>query len=209
MVPQILTGIGVAIALAGCEPVQSLNPFYEDKDVVFDSCLVGTWTINGHGESEKMELTFAPSVTDADAYDVALSIRSDKPDEDKPKEGSVTFTGHLFQAGDSRFLDLYPLKYTAKWGSGTISFDTTDNLFGVPTHTVYRVKQGADNLRLAWLDDDNVKSFTEKNNLPVAFRGSSYLVLTGKTEDLKAGLLINAEKEDLLDHDGMELTRQE
>jgi hypothetical protein len=208
-VPWILGALCAAAMLAGCEPVQSLNPFYEDKDVVCDSSLAGLWRINGHGESEKMALSLAQSVTDADAYDVALSINSDEPDEDEPQEGSVTFTGHLFQSGDARFLDLLPVKYTAKMGLRTISFNAADNLFGVPTHTVYLVTQEGNKLRLAFLDDDYVKAFVEKNDLPLTVRGSKNFVLTGKTEDLKAGLLIGAEREGLLDHDGIELTRQE
>jgi hypothetical protein len=208
-VPWIVDVLFIAVLLAGCEPVQSLNAFYEDKDVIFDSSLAGTWKVKGDGESEQMELSFAQSVRDADAYDVALSIHSDKPGEDKPQEGSVTFSGHLFQAGDSKYLDLYPVKYTAKWGSRTISFDAKDNLFGAPAHTVYLVRQEGNELRLAFLDDDYVKAFVEKNDLPLTVRDSKNFVLSGKSEDLKAGLLMRAEKEGLLDHDGIELARPE
>jgi hypothetical protein len=208
IVPQVLMGLGLAMALAGCEPVQSLNAFYEDKDVVFDSTLAGTWTIKGDAEDVQMELSFAEWAKDPDGYQVVLSTHSDKPNEDEPQEGSVTFAGHLFQAGEARFLDLFPVKYTAKIGLRTISFNAADNLFGVPTHTVYLVSQEGNKLRLAFLDDDYVKAFVEKNDLPLTVRGSKNFVLSGKTEDLKAGLLVNAEKEGLLESNGMEFQRE-
>jgi hypothetical protein len=195
--------------LAGCEPVQSINPFYEDRDVIFDSSLTGTWNMKGDSESERMQLSFAESATISGTYDVVFAFQSDKPDADKPQAASVSFTGHLFQAGDSRFLDLYPVKFTAKWASQTISFDAIDNFFGVPTHTVYLVRQEGNELRLAFLDDDYVKAFVEKNDLPLTVRGSTNFVLSGKTEDLKAGLLVRAEREGLLDGEGIKLTRPE
>lgn len=46
-----------------------------------------------------------------------------------------------------------------------------------------------------------------KNNLPLGVGGTYDFVLIGKTEELRTSLL-NAEKEDLLDSDGVTFTRQ-
>ena len=208
-VPWMVGLLVVAMLLAGCEPVQSLNPFYEEKDAIFDSSLAGNWKVKVDSEDAQMELSFAASPKDSDGYEVVLTTHTDKPDEDKPQEGSVTFTGHLFQVGDAKFLDLYPVKYKAKVGLRTISFDAPGNLFGVSTHTVYLVRQEGSHVQLGFLDDDYVKAFVEKNDLPLGVRGSKKFVLCGKTEDLKASLLIRAEKERLLEPDGIELTRLE
>jgi len=156
-----------------------------------------------------MKLYFQKAQDEADAYKVDFTVHNDKPDEDKPKDGNITFNVHLFQAGDSRFADFYPLKYSANWDSRTVEFEATDNLFGMPTHTVYQVKLDKDHLQLAWLDDNYVKRFITENNLPLAADGADHFVLTGKTDDLKANLLVRAEKEDLLSHDdGFEFVRQ-
>jgi hypothetical protein len=208
VVPRILAGLGLAMALAGCEPVQSLCPFFDPKDVVYDSELLGMW-VSKTEDGFYMKLYFQKAQDEADAYKVDFTVHNDKPDEDKPKDGNITFNVHLFQAGDSRFADFYPQKYSANWDSRTVEFEATDNLFGMPTHTVYQVKLDKDHLQLAWLDDNYVKRFITENNLPLAADGADQFVLTGKTDDLKASLLVRAEKEDLLSHDdGFEFVRE-
>lgn len=208
MVAQILVILGVTMTLAGCEPVQSLYPFFDPKDVVYDAELVGTW-VSKTEDGFYTKLRCQKAQDEAGAYQIDVTFHDDKPEEDKPKEGTITFSVHLFPAGDSRFADFYPLKYSAKWDSRTVEFEASDNLFGVPTHTVYRVKLDKSHLQLAWLDDDYVKKFITENRLPLAADGADYFVLTGKTDELKASLLVRAEKEDLLSpHDGMEFVRQ-
>jgi hypothetical protein len=206
--PRILAALGLAMALAGCEPVQSLCPFFDPKDVVYDSELLGMW-VSKTEDGFYMKLCFQKAQEEANAYKVDFIVYNDKPEEDKPKEGTITFSVHLFQAGDSRFADFYPLKYLAKWDSRTVEFEATDNFFGVPTHTVYQVKMDKNHLQLAWLDDNYVKKFLTENGLSLAADDADHFVLTGKTDDLKANLLVRAEKEDLLSHDdGFEFVLQ-
>jgi hypothetical protein len=38
----IIVPVGLVLLLSGC--VSSIHPFYDEKDVVFDSALLGTWT---------------------------------------------------------------------------------------------------------------------------------------------------------------------
>jgi hypothetical protein len=74
---------------------------------------------------------------------------------------------------------------------------------------VYQVKLDKNHLQLAWLDDNYVKKFLTENRLSLAADGTDYFVLTGKTDDLKASLLVRTEKEDLLSGDDMlEFVRQ-
>ena len=40
---SILLVLVITAFLVGCVPVDSLNPIYTDKDVIFESALVGTW----------------------------------------------------------------------------------------------------------------------------------------------------------------------
>ncbi len=204
--PRILAVLGFAAALGGCAPVESLQPFFDPKDVVLDSDLEGTW--EGRIADAYSTLRFQGERDNTDGYRVELVFHGDQAKEDEPKEGTITFSVHLFQVGNSRFADFYPLSYSAKFDAGTIALEAEDNFFSVPTHTVYRVKAGRSYLQLAWLDDAKVKDFIEKYNLPLASDGT-HLVLVGKTEELKARLLLQAEKEDLLDTDKLEFTREE
>ena len=141
-------------------------------------------------------------------YQVDLKIYNDKAERDKPKEGAIWFNVHLFQAGSCRFADFFPLTYAAKSGSRTFEFEARDNLFGVPTHTVYRITKDQGRLQLSWLDDGRIKKFVEKNNLPLSVGETYDFVLIGKTEELRSNLLLNAEKEDLLDSDAVTFIRQ-
>ena len=38
------------LLLTGCVPVDSLNPLYTDKDIVFDESLLGTWVGPDNGK---------------------------------------------------------------------------------------------------------------------------------------------------------------
>jgi hypothetical protein len=41
--------------LTGCVPVDSLNPLYTDKDVVFDETLLGSWVGPDNGDDGVLE----------------------------------------------------------------------------------------------------------------------------------------------------------
>jgi hypothetical protein len=207
-VSRVVVVLGLAAVMGGCEPVQSLNPYFEPKDVVSDAGLDGTW-ITEKEEGFYMKLQFKGGQDKSGGYNVEVTFYNDQPEEGRPAQGAITFSVHLFQAGDCRFADFYPLTYSAKSGSQNIEFEAKDNLFGMPTHTVYRIKTATTHLQLAWLDDDRIERFITKNNLPLAIQGTDFFVLTGKTEELKNSLLLPAAKEDLLEPDGVELTRQE
>ena len=205
-VPVIIVILGLIAALGGCEPVQSLYPFFDPKNLVYDSYLNGTW-ITEKDDGFYMKMVFQGQDKTQD-YQVDLSFYNDKAEQDKPTEGTIRFSVHLFQAGSCRFADFFPLTYSAKSGSRAFEFEASDNLFGIPTHTVYRITKEKGRLQLSWLDDGRIKRFIEKNNLPLAVEGKNDFVLIGKTEELRTNLLLNAEKEELLDGDGVEFARQ-
>lgn len=205
-VSGIAVMFGLLMALGGCEPVQSLQPFFDTENVLYDSSLNGTW-VTEKDDGFYMKMVFQGQEKTQE-YQVDLSFYNDEAERDKPKEGAIRFNVHLFQAGGCRFADFFPLTYSAKSGSQTFEFEARDNLFGIPTHTVYRITKDKGRLQLWWLDDGRIKSFIEKNNLPLAVGGTYDFVLIGKTEELRTSLLLHAEKEDLLDSDGVTFTRQ-
>lgn len=100
---KILVTMGMILLLAGCEPQESLNPLFTDKDVVFDPALVGTW-ITKEWESTKedkdmLNLMFQKS-GDAAAYTL---IETGKDDGNQVQ---IKYKAHLLQLREFLFLDL-------------------------------------------------------------------------------------------------------
>lgn len=57
MKPTILCLLAVLACLTGCLPVDSLNPLYTDKDIVFDNTLLGDW-VSVNKDNEESTLRF-------------------------------------------------------------------------------------------------------------------------------------------------------
>lgn len=112
VVLQMLAGLGVALALAGCEPVQSVYPFFEQEDALFDPALIGSWATEVD-DGDQMKLHLVTTSPDKNEYTVDLIFLTEKPDEDKPKVGTVTFVVYLFQVGELCFRDFYPSNFSA------------------------------------------------------------------------------------------------
>jgi hypothetical protein len=91
---SLLFALALVICLAGCISVDSLNPLYTDKDVVFDPALLGQWGPPSDG------LNFA-KVGD-NAYRIVMSSK----DDETGQIVSLTFDAHLVQLQGHRFLDV-------------------------------------------------------------------------------------------------------
>ncbi|HET8891602.1 MAG TPA: hypothetical protein VFQ41_22065, partial [Candidatus Angelobacter sp.] len=55
--------LALLACLTGCVPVDSINPLYTDKDVVFDESLLGEWV--GMDANEKGGMKFIKEGNDA------------------------------------------------------------------------------------------------------------------------------------------------
>jgi hypothetical protein len=206
MVPQILAGLGVAMALAGCEPVQSVYPFFDSKEVIFEPRLVGEWKSIDGGTT--FNLSFVRAAENSNDYAVTYSLRDDSSKGDEPREAEFSLEGCLFKISDAPYLDLVSRSITFKPIGDTLHWEVNSRLFTAPTHTVYRVWLEADQLKLAYLDDDRVRRFVGEKDLKVATDSPAYFLLTGTTQELQSQILAKAEEEELLDSDGLEFVRQ-
>jgi len=204
---QLAFVFALTLGLCGCEPVQSLYPFCDPKDAFFDAALLGSW-VNKEETGLNTIIRFEKDSLNPNNYKAEILFRTDKPEEDKPDQGTISFRVQLFQIGQSQFADFYPLHYSAKSGKSSLDFDSKDNPFGIPTHTVYKVKLEKEHLVLAWLDDDYVKRFEAKSKLSLGTPNLDHYLLTAETENLKTNLLINADKENLIDSEGIAFERQ-
>src|SRR5437660_5604467 len=90
--------------LTGCVPVDSLNPLYTDKDVVFDESLLGEWA--GMDANEKGGMKFIKEGNDA--Y-VAVMSDTDANGEQK----NTFYDVHLLNIAGQKFLDVLPREWSA------------------------------------------------------------------------------------------------
>jgi hypothetical protein len=91
---KFLAALALAVGLAGCAPVDSLNPLYTDKDVVFDETLLGQWGPPKDG----MNI----AKLGENGYRLVIS----GPDDDTGQIVSMVLDAHFVNLQGHRFLDV-------------------------------------------------------------------------------------------------------
>jgi len=165
-----LIAIGAAaILLAACIP--SVNPFYTDKDVVFDPHLVGEW--QGKDGSDPETWAFEQSTNRG--FDVTVT--------EQGKTGK--FSAHLFKLKDSQFLDVIPTDCNyASNQADLVAF----SMF--PGHLLMRITQIDPELKFAACDYDWLQKYLETNPSAVAHHTEyDRIVLTDSTANLQKFVL--------------------
>ena len=156
------TVLALVILMCGCVP--SLQPFYTDKDLTFDSNLLGVW-----GEPEGTTWAFAKSGD----HSYLLTHTEDG--------ASGKLAANLFKVGEQLYLDTYPEDPGIKSGFYTA------HLLG--THHVWKFQLAGDSLRLATLDHDKIKPMIDQKKLVIAHELiANDLIFTASTRDLQAFL---------------------
>jgi len=87
-------------ALAGCAPVDSMNPLYDGKTTVFDPALLGQWQ-SGDG-------SFSFTRQDDSGYELAIATR-----DDGGQVHTMVFEAHLVELQGRRFLDIGPTEWSS------------------------------------------------------------------------------------------------
>jgi hypothetical protein len=89
------------VCMTGCVPVDSINPFYTEKNAIFDPALVGKW---GGPNPDEGGLRF--DRTDGNAYQMVMTGRKSS---DWVKES--VFVVHLLSLGGEKYLDVEPREF--------------------------------------------------------------------------------------------------
>jgi hypothetical protein len=167
-----LMAIGaVVILLAACIP--SVNPFYQEKDVVFDSHLVGEWQEKDNTNNPDI-WKFERSTNNA--YDLTVT-------EEGGKIGK--FRAHLFKLKQEQFLDLIPTDVDYATNQ---AFLVEVSMF--PGHLLMRVGQTDPELKLAVGDYDWFEKYLQKNPKALSHHTEyERIVLTAETRDLQKFVL--------------------
>lgn len=205
--------LALVALLTGCQPVDSFNPLYQDKDVVFDASLVGKWTTNN--------LTMEVIQSGDNGYTVVFIDDSTPPDRMVMDARLVNLEGHRFMDVVSKRWAADPDSYRLSIeqgkngpallprlvhaGDGTyIEFSSaksggTDMQLRI-AHWFFRLNGDAKSLSLDYIDDDRLtkaldhKAIQIKHTL-VAHSGKkveikdSQLLLTATTAELQKFVL--------------------
>jgi hypothetical protein len=179
-----------AALFGGCIP--SLNPFYTDKDVVFDVRLLGEWQEEGKSEDPEV---WKFEKSGEKAYKLTVV---EKPG----KEG--TFDARLFKLKEERFLDLVPTDCDyATNQADLVAF----SMF--PGHLLVRVSQLEPELKLAFFDFDWLQKQLDANPKALAHHvegrtggEGGRIILTAPTRDLQKFVLKHLGEGELFDKPG-------
>ncbi len=165
---NLLGILGIIVLAGACVP--SVNPFYTEKDVVFDARLVGEWQTKG--DTNDIQTWKFDKAAD-NAYTLLVT-------EKDHKQGKLDV--HLFKIGGQLFLDLIPndVQFSPEQAGivGAAMF---------PGHLLLRVPRVEPALQLASCDYDWLAKYLEAHPeaLPHHKEGNS-LVLTAQTKELQA-----------------------
>lgn len=152
--------------LAGCTP-PSIEPFFQQGDLLLDDALPGLWRNANSGDL----IQFARAGT---AYELRYAPRVGVP---------ARFRGGLFALEGLRYLDVSPLERPMRM-NGLL------DLTHVPVHILFRIERAGDRLRLAMLDSDWMEAKLGETVCPLRHRWVDGLpVLVAATTELRSFLL--------------------
>lgn len=178
----------VAVLLAACIP--SINPFYTDKDVVFDAKLLGAWQ-----EKEKTDEPVVWKFEEGKDKTYELTVT-----EKEGKQGK--FEAHLFKLKQEFFLDIIATEI-----GSNVSDTVTASL--IPGHLLFRVPQIEPELKLAGFDFDWLEKYLKEHPKSLAHhRENDRVVLTAETADLQSFVLKHLGEDELFGKGG-EMVRKE
>ena len=141
---------------AGCDPDQSINPFYRPQDVVYDATLIGNWQeVDSSNRGSLVVRARGP-----DSYTVELT----QNDKDKKEDTSWTFDAYVFNYQDQTYIDLLPINFRVRGKNGRFQADANDLGFLVPVHTAMRLSHGGQSLSLSWTGGSEMSSFFKKED---------------------------------------------
>lgn len=170
----------LGLLLSSCL-VKSLQPFFHEKDVIFNPNLMGiyldadsvTWEIEQH--------KYAKGIFQGDTADNSYLVKMHEED------GSVsTFNVHMFELDGIKYLDFFP-----------VLNDRYNNFSGyhvVPVHSLARIEvKSSDKLVISWFNEEWLNQLFEKNRVKIShevisvgdYEETKEYVLTASTSELQ------------------------
>jgi hypothetical protein len=166
---NIIVAAAVALLLAACIP--SINPFYTDKDVVFEKKLLGDWQEKDKADEPQ---TWNFEEGKDKAYKLTITEKEGKHGE---------FEAHLFKLKQDYFLDIVATEI----GENVADLVKASLISG---HLLLRISQFEPELKLAMTDVDWLDKYLKEHPKALAHhRDDDRIFLTAETADLQSFVL--------------------
>jgi hypothetical protein len=193
----------LAFIIAGCVPIWSLYPLYDDKHIVFDEKLLGTFI------DDNNDATVTWEFTRANKPNTYRLIHSFLPKEE-PNVMKGLFEAHLVKLNGHFFIDIIPRE--PPWGNGYGDGDLKklqwpfNSLFMMPVHTFVKVEILESELKIWPTDVDDLKKLLKADPNAVKYElVDNTPVLTASPQQLQSFVLKYADDNRLFS-DGRSLT---
>ncbi|HMJ89525.1 MAG TPA: hypothetical protein VK530_06895 [Candidatus Acidoferrum sp.] len=154
-----------AVLFTGCL-VPSLEPLFEEKDLVAYSDLIGTWTQDGKGE---------------DSWQFEKDGKYYKLTHVDSKKRTATFVGSVGKLGTNVFLDLFP-------GDSKLEGQVNDLqlVHLAPVHTFVKLSKQGSALHLTAMDIEWLNEALKQNPKLISHVSrKEYAILTASTPELQ------------------------
>lgn len=175
-----------ALCLSGCIP--SVNPFYTEKDLVFDPRLLGTWQ---EKDTQQPPEVWKFEKADDKAYKLTVTEKDGKRGE---------FNAHLFKLKQELFLDLTPsvCDYATNQAD-LVAFAM------YPGHLLLRVPELVPELKLAGCDYEWLEKYLKANPKALTFHAEEKdrVVLTANTRALQRFVMKHLGEGELFNQPGV------
>lgn len=171
----------LACLLGSCVPIMSLHPLLDEKSVVFDEKLLGTWV-----EDPNITWEFSRAEEPTNAYKLIYTLQEKEGGKEKVIKG--LFIVGLGKLKDNLFLDVCPAPWEQQdpnkieWAFNTLLL--------IPAHTFIKIDSTKPQIKMLRTDDEKMKEFLKAN--PDAVKHTvleDKPVLTASTNELQEFVL--------------------
>jgi len=169
----------VPLLLGGCVPILSLYPLYDDKDVVLETKLLGTWVDDANSPETIWE--FKRINEPENAYKLTFT-------DEEGKKGS--FIAHLLKLQNKLFLDIYPSELPCDMEDPNKMDWPYNCFFLIPAHSFMKIDSIEPQLKMRLALESKIEELLEEH--PKAIKHTNVgdrIVLTAPTKELQAFVL--------------------
>ena len=184
----------LAFIIAGCVPVWSLHPLYDDQHQVFDARLLDTFIEDNNDVHITWEFACA---NEPNVYLLTYTGMS-KTD---PNVTKGFFEVHLVKLDNHFFIDLFPKE--SPWGN-TPEDDMSkikwfwNAFFMLPVHTFAKIEFLDSQLKISLSDDDSFKKLLKTDPNAIKYEiVDKTPVLTASSKELQSFVLKHADDDSL------------
>jgi len=177
----------VPLLLGGCVPILSLHPLYDDKDVVLEKKLLGTWVDDVNNPETLWE--FKQIDEPENAYKFTFT-------DDDGKKGS--FIAHLLKLQNKFFLDIYPSELPCEMEDPNKMDWPYNCFFLIPAHTFMKIDSIEPQLKMRLMLESKIEELLEEHPKAIKYTHvGDRIVLTAPTKELRAFVLKYADNDRL------------